>query len=116
GGAAMGAPTSPLASPRESGTGTGRMGLRRRSSDWKADVDGLSDGEEGEESGADGMGQSHAAGVREKEDSAVTKEKDKVQADGEASTNGAVERDEAGVNEVGAERDGDRAKENEKPV
>ncbi|KAL9097331.1 MAG: hypothetical protein Q9165_000758 [Trypethelium subeluteriae] len=116
GGAAIGAPTSPLASPRESGTGTGRMGLRRRSSDWKADVDGLSDGEEGEEVDVDGMGQSQAAAVRGEDGGGATKEKDKVPADGEAYANGADIRDEAEVNEISDARDGDRAKENEKPV
>jgi hypothetical protein len=44
--ASIGAPTSPLASPKE---GAMRLGSSRKSSEWKADAEGLSDGGEEEE-------------------------------------------------------------------
>lgn len=114
GGGTAGAPTSPLTSPRE--FGPGKMGLSRRSSDWKADADGLSDGDgdEAEEHAIEEVaGQPQAAEARADESvSGAAKASSKTQdeADMQVEIDGGND-----GNDRSSIKYGDREKENEKP-
>ncbi|KAI9706317.1 MAG: hypothetical protein M1820_004893 [Bogoriella megaspora] len=115
GGAASGNHASPLASPKE--PFAPKSALNRRSSEWKADTEGLSDGEEehvhaGATGVADGSGVEVEAGAEEPVGNQAldaAKGKDKVLADGETG----VAEDHYAEDES---KDVEKSKENEKPV
>ena len=110
GAAGLGAQASPLASPREA-----RMGLSRRSSDWKADTEGLSDGEEVEEPEAgEGMTKARSAAGGQDEDVGAVEDGNNTKGEMETARDGSGGQDHAKVN--GLFDHADRAKENDKPA
>ncbi|KAI9688564.1 MAG: hypothetical protein M1822_001513 [Bathelium mastoideum] len=112
-GGGVGVQTSPLASPREAGPG--RVGLSRRSSDWKVEAEGTSEGEEnGEHEVRTTTERAGAAVAGDDEHENTPGEKSGARAETEIAPEG-VEGVHRG-NKFSLSDDAEKTKENERPA